>query len=204
MKLPFLNKVALISITISLLFSCASVKSQDNEIVLNYANESMNTLQVELVDTMIKGYENRQLSALNEKFKFDDKQGDAKYIEFDLETLKKFIYHVEMNGKKIDDTLSDKDLGIRMYYATYPKFTEWKNHPDLQNKEFLKNPLTKQYGLRHTLVMRPIMKKNGKNILFTSKPVNTGSSQQSHKTFALSIAPIDGQNHGSLSPPFKK
>lgn len=213
MKLLLLNRVAIISITLSLFFSCASLKSQEenndqkksNEIVLNYAHESISTLQKELVETMIKGYENKQLKAINKHVTLDkdpNNQGDAKYIEFDLETLKKFIYHIEMNAKKTDSTILDKDLGIRMYYATYPKFTEWKSYPDLQDPRFLENPLTKQYGLRHTLVMRPIIKKNGKNVLFTSPETNTGSSHQASKTVLSIAALVDAQNHGTIRPPF--
>ena len=59
---------------------------------------------------------------------------DAKSISFDLETLKKFIYHIEAITKQNDDNITSERLGVRIYYAAYPEIENWNDYQECNNK----------------------------------------------------------------------
>lgn len=187
-----------------------STKNRDT-ICMNYANETISKLKVNLIHHMTNGYKQNQLKHIKAVMK-----DDAHSICFDLETLKKFIYHVEINAKK--NEVSGKDLGLRMYYSRYPKIESWHNQfTDLS--DFTNNSTTRKYEDRHTLIMIPTINKKGVQYDFNPTDIRTYGEKmelfaeyQSGNT-ATSIPALtitkssgsssntSGQNHGSLIPP---
>lgn len=147
-----------------------------DSICMNYSENKASELSRALIHEMAHGYRNNQLKLINDKFTTnkEDKE-DAHSIWFDLETIKNFIYHIEINAKKNNIT-SDK-LGFRIYYSRYPEMNTWKTlYPDLL--DFIGTEREK-YERLHTLVMIPtIHVKNEKtgesyNVDFNPKDINT-------------------------------
>jgi hypothetical protein len=74
---------------------------------------------------------------------------DAQSVWFDLITLKKFLYKIEDTLLKQKAAVSAKDLGIRIYYGSYPK------------RSVIEDTLSAFYGLpadyedHHTVFMIP-------------------------------------------------
>jgi len=205
-----------------------SVTTDNQSICTNYSNENISTLPVPLVHDMINGYRNNQLLKIENGI---TKNGvnlvDAQSIWFDLETLKEFVYHIENETIKNDKTKSDKDLGIRIYYATYPEKDNFgwakKEYDNILNN-FGNNSETSKYDKLHTLVMIPTRKEGKLNIDFNPLDINTYNQSLKSKElsnywrnplipitnnqnkYILSIGgPIttktSAQNHGSLIPP---
>lgn len=117
-------------------------------------------LSVDLIHTMVNKYKGEQLKCINSNSRIKD---DAHSIWFDLETLKKFIYHVEKTtiAKATSDpdlkslNITKEKLGIRIYYAAYPHFDSWKNHSDLD--DFSKIDGREKYEHLHTVIMIPTL-----------------------------------------------
>ena len=192
--------------------------SSSTSICMDYDTERMSTLDADLIHTMTRGYRDNQLSYI------ESKSGtiaptDAYSIWFDLETLKKYLYHIEKNAMRGDSPIDKSKLGIRIYYATYPdvKTIEKGNFTDL---DFLKtDPKYSQYYGLHTLVMIPTcLDDSGKNVDFNPLDKETfkkGFYQDSKYSFgSTSTLPDDtaaltgtpsrsmgGRNHGTLAPP---
>lgn len=142
-------------------------KSED-DICLNYKDRPVSELRASLIDTMIKSYRNNKVDRLYERvpgtkngqrLRSDGGGFDTHSVWFDLETLKSFIYHIESNMKLSLDVANER-LGVRIYYADYPKKNLWQSsnseyHADLKGLPF-------EYYSRHTLIMIPTLgKKTG-------------------------------------------
>lgn len=118
-----------------------------DSICMNYAGNKASELSRALIREMAYGYRADQLDTINSALKIDD----AHSIWFDLETIKQFIYHVELNAGKND--VSSEKLGLRIYYSRYPEMKTWKNmYTDLRS--FIGTDKEK-YEKLHTLVMIP-------------------------------------------------
>lgn len=153
-----------------------------------------NTMTTSFFQELINNYRNNQLEAINSNLEMND----AHSIWFDLPKLKKFIADIETEAKKADPETTENDLGIRFYYAAYPKAENWaimENHT-----------VPKEYAEKHTLVMIPTLKKeneSGKLLDFDFAPngQTIGMALKSRNA----EPPIEeeglGQNHGSLIPP---
>lgn len=186
------------------------------KICMDYSKEKMSELSVDLIHTMVKGYQGKQLNCINALPDFKEK-GDAHSIWFDLETLKKFIYNIEKKSKDI----TSKELGIRIYYAAYPQIDDWSKYNDLTSFQTL-NSIRKEYGYLHTLVMIPTRTIDNKTFDFNPLDFNTyldgfydkpgyHYNYSSSTTAALLMAKKDdgtdpndftsAQNHGQLFPP---
>ena len=182
-----------------------------NTICMNYTNEPFSQLKVNLVHNMTNGYKQNQLQHI--KAVMND---DAHSISFELETLKRFIYHIEINEK--NNGVSSNDLGLRIYYSRYPGNETWnQKYDDL--KDFLSNPLTKDFENRHTLVMIPTINKEGVRTDFNPLDKDTyfekmaRFSKYQSTDIVTSIPALtstknlnqpgssSAQNHGSLIPP---
>ncbi|TPN87774.1 hypothetical protein [Aquimarina algicola] len=190
-----------------------SLSQNKQNICMDYSHEPAPTLKVNLIHEMTNGYRQNQLDFIKRVI-----TDDAHSIWFDLETLKKFIYHIEFSSKK--NNVSSKDLGVRIYYSRYPEIETWeKKYPDLSF--FLRNALTKSYQKRHTLIMIPTIHRDKIDIDFNPDDIRTYtqsmrniedylSSNDESFIPALTItkasknssssSPIS-QNHGSLIPP---
>ena len=191
------------------------------KICMDYSKGDISELSLPLVHEMVHGYRDNQLAKINASSEFSD----AHSIWFDLETLKKFMYHLEISAKKND--VSSKELGLRIYYSRYPLADTWQaTYPDLVGH------VDPAYQEHHTLVMIPTIKKQGKNGVIDmdfnpidkttyekglkkiegdinpkiripalsgiDKAANYGSANLKIATKARSII---AQNHGSLIPP---
>ncbi|ASK31770.1 hypothetical protein CEY12_17360 [Chryseobacterium sp. T16E-39] len=156
---------------------------------------SPNTMTTAFIQELINNYRNNQLEAINSNLEMSD----AHSIWFDLPKLKKFISTLEEEAKKVNPTTTENDLGIRFYYAAYPKAENW---------EIMENhTVPKEYAERHTLVMVPTMKKQDEKGHFLDYDFNPNSNGQAI-AMALksrSAEPTEeeglAQNHGNLIPP---
>jgi len=185
-------------------------KETKDFICSNYSTVPMSELKVAMVHKMARGYKQYQGTAIQEKFGMRD----AESIWFDLETLKTFLYHLEWNTKRTDSAINSEDLGVRIYYASYPDKSTRQYYSDLDD-------LRSDYEGRHTVMMIPTLRKgtldfdfnpldydtfsNGLGAILayenaeSSNPQNTGGL-----TGRLEIdpkLPIGAQNHGTLIPP---
>ncbi|WP_340201564.1 hypothetical protein [Ascidiimonas sp. W6] len=211
MKVKLLTLVVFLGITTILINGCAFLKgkgstSNETSICMNYAKSEKPLLSLKLVHEMTQLYQS------------NPNIDDTKAIRFDLETLKNFIYHLEIEAKK--NNIPSKDLGIRIYYSRYPKLSTWYDAFQRDLFGFTGNAITRQYEMRHTLVMIPTIHRDSINYDFNPLEPGTystglqvarflSSSEQdtltSKKyTFALSVTqPVtNAQNHGDLYPPF--
>lgn len=191
---------------------------KNDSVCMNYDNENMSTLDVDLVHTMVDTYKTNQLDFINTN-SGSKTTNDAHSIWFDLETLKKFVYHIETISKKTETTITNDKLGIRIYYAAYPEKKTWENKfEDL--RDFTTDPEKAQYGSLHTLVMVPTIEiGDGKMADFNPLDKNTYSNglaglkeynyndgspiPNSNPTAALTSSTRNSgaRNHGILIPP---
>lgn len=205
----FASIISLITSSCSFLKGTGSTSTDNGSLCLNYKNSEKSQLEVGLVHEMTKLYQkNTGLNA-----------DSVMAIRFDIPTLKKFIYHIEMEGKK--QNRSSQDLGIRIYYARYPKKATWKPGAPFENdlSDLLGNPITEQYEFKHTLVMIPTIKNGSihqdynpfETITYSSGltkatygPLDNEGNSNKRLIFALVPKGDDNlrQNHGELHPPY--
>ncbi|WP_438424309.1 hypothetical protein [Aquimarina macrocephali] len=225
MKKRIVTLLVFVGIVAFIIFSgCKKQKVDpafDKTICFNYTSDPISKIPVGLVHDMVNGYKTRQLAKINEGLKIDD----ARAIWFDLETLKKFIYHIESVTIENNSSKSKEDLGIRIYYASYPSKDTWENTPKYHGylNGYMNHPETMQYEIKHTLVMIPTIKIDNIDVDFN--PLDTitynhglqdtikyGSTSE-FPTFGLNLMPrlkpngggsILGRNHGGLFPPKKE
>ncbi|WP_272149005.1 hypothetical protein [Tenacibaculum aiptasiae] len=217
---------AIIAFTLFTIYNCSSSKifstHKKKVICSNYSRAPLSKLPVGLVKDMINGYKKNQLNEINGNLGINDAQA----ISFDLETLKRFVYHIEAISKSKDSTLSDKDLGVRIYYAAYPERKEWKNSKYAGALDvFMDDPITEQYEKLHTIVIMPTIKRDDTYYDFNPTDVRTYTKKlqdvrgkQKNNDYSnpetplvtlslFSKAPSSSttssvvQNHGGLFPP---
>ncbi len=197
----------------------------------DYSSEPPSRLPIDLIYDMVDNYESHQLRAVNNLRDFNPIKksnkfqgiNDAQAIWFELEPLKKFLYHIESITAKNDTRISNKELGVHIYYTAYPTKNNYKD-PKYENALFdnttgYKVPDT--YEKRHTLIMVPAIKKKGNKYSFDYNPmdINTYSSglidstiyKRNSKLKLMSldmVSDLEGdtyaKNHGGLFPPKKK
>ncbi|MEN4761539.1 hypothetical protein ABEG63_14460 [Chryseobacterium sp. C39-AII1] len=148
----------------------------------------------DLIQTLIDNYRSGHGRAINSTLGIED----ANSIWFDLPKLKKFISMIEEEAAKVNPDTTEEDLGIRFYYAAYPKEENW----DLMDS----HPVEKEYARRHTLVMIPTKKRendNGEIINADFNPLDNSeenSMQNNSRRTRVSMEVIS-ENNGQLSPP---
>ncbi len=193
---------------------CACLRLSDKIICQDYSDKTISKLPVNLIYDMVGLYSPRQ-SAINPNFTMED----ARAVWFDLETLKKFLYHIEYTAKKMDDKVKTEDLGVRVYYARYPRKEYWENKYGGILKGFHHDQKTQEYGMKHTLIMVPTIR--GETTDMDFNPIDRGtyktglpdfSSIQRYDQHVSAIVPLPespktpleysgSQNHGGLFPP---
>ncbi|CAI8934665.1 hypothetical protein [Chryseobacterium sp. IT-36CA2] len=174
--------------------------------------ESNNPLQPgimsnSLIQALIDNYRQNHLNAINTALGIDD----AHSIWFDLPKLKNFIAKIEEEAAKVNPDTSAEDLGIRFYYATYPKQENWSVMDS--------HPVPVEYAGRHTLVMIPTVKKTnetGELINFDFNPFQANGENSNLALNARNFTPSGnvngdggpygddtglGENNGQLTPP---
>ncbi|THV56100.1 hypothetical protein [Chryseobacterium candidae] len=151
-----------------------------------------------LIQALIDNYRQNHLNAINTNLGIDD----AHSIWFDLPKLKSFIAKIEEEAAKVDPSASEEDLGIRFYYATYPKQENWSIMDS--------HPVPAEYAGKHTLVLIPTLKKadeTGELIDYDFNPFqNTDSKPLALNTHSAKGIEQDddtglGENNGILVPP---
>lgn len=185
---------------------------KEDAICVDYSLETPSTLETSVISDMVEQYRSKQLTAINPTMT----SPDAHSVWFDLKTLKKFIYHIEHNVKNEDPT-NTNELGLRLYYAAYPRKEDMRGKTDL-------NDVDEDYEYRHTVVMIPtIFNSLAGNVDFNPLDVATykgyispdKQSDVNSDTAALLPYQVSGyepmaltntqrvaaKNHGSLIPP---
>jgi hypothetical protein len=153
-------------------------------------------MSTELIKALIDNYRQNQMSAINEAIGIND----AHSIWFDLPKLKNFISLIEQEARVINPECTPEDLGIRFYYAAYPKIENWEIMES--------HPVPQEYSERHTLVMVPTLKKEDQGEIFDFDFHALQSKKGKDSNLALSARGIIqdppkelGENQGTLSPP---
>ncbi|CAA7388145.1 hypothetical protein [Chryseobacterium fistulae] len=155
------------------------------------ATSSHNTIASELVQKLVNNYRNNQLIAVNNELGIND----AFSIWFDLPKLKNFISCIENEAKNVDPNATTNDLGVRFYYAAYPKAEDWS----IMNG----HPISQEYAEKHTLVLVPTLKKKDETGKLLNYDFNCANGMMM-STAAKTIDPSEetiAENHGTLSPP---
>lgn len=213
---------AVAGVFLTLLFT--NYSSSSNSICLDYSTDAPSELTTELIHDMVEQYNRIQYNSIGNAT-LTPIPKDARAIWFDLETIKKFVYHIEHDVKKKTDGDTKSDaLGIRIYYAAYPENKRMEELGKFQKDTGFSFDPT--YEGLHTLVMIPtIADKEGNNmdfnpddlntyVGFTKMPIDqkypfvsnensilglggTGSVASSGSSSVSSRA----RNHGTLSPP---
>ncbi|WP_426477064.1 hypothetical protein ACP3T3_17560 [Chryseobacterium sp. CBSDS_008] len=160
------------------------------------------TMSNSLIQALIDNYRQNHLNAINTALGIQD----AHSIWFDLPKLKNFIAKIEEEAAKVNPAATGDDLGIRFYYATYPKQENWSIMDS--------HPVPTEYAGRHTLVMVPTLKKaneTGELIDYDFNPFQSAEG----KSLALNAPGVNmsakgmgedddtslGENNGVLIPP---
>lgn len=128
------------------------VVNADSLVCLNYNQYHYSTLKTGLVRDMVDIYRKNQLRSIATSA-VNPVANDAYSIWFDLDTIKKFIYHIERGVKQ--NGAANSKLGLRLYYAAYPDKNTWNNENYEDLKGFLGETDTELYEKKHTLVMIP-------------------------------------------------
>ncbi|BFO66214.1 hypothetical protein [Chryseobacterium sp. KCF3-3] len=144
------------------------------------------TMSNSLIQALIDNYRQNHLSAINNTLGIQD----AHSIWFDLPKLKSFIAKIEEEAAKVDPATSEEDLGIRFYYASYPKQENWSIMDS--------HPVPEEYAEKHTLVMIPTLKKAdeaGELIDYDFNPFQ-GANGKSMALNARSVTGLGGEGEG--------
>lgn len=141
-----------------------------------------NSLSVEFIKAAVEQYRTNQLQCTADNLGVKD----AHSIWFDLPKLKKFIADIENLAGSSDSSVTDADLGIRMYYAAYPE-------------NFENTDVKEEYHKCHTLIMIPTKKdsSSGQTIHRDFNPLESTDDRR----LALATVNAMAQNHGTLAPP---
>jgi len=199
----------------------------------DYSLENYSTLEKGLIGDMVSIYRINQLDAVNTMMRTRVTNPDLGFngtesILFDMDTISKFLYHIKRGLLLNSNDPTNEKIGLRFYYAAYPKKSTWgsSGYKDLAN--FLGNNVTEQYQERHTLVIIPT-RVNSNNVVvdfdpFDKKTYETGLTKYERSQELLGTTLVDNspeskttvmgltgqtdnantaaRNHGSLYPPY--
>lgn len=188
----YLNSCGVISTT----SKNSIIHNNSNSIAINYANNPFTGIDAKLANYMVDKFKG-SLSDSN----------DTRSVWFNLDTLKRFIWHIEKESKQKGFTSAQLEkLGLRIYYGIYPPQNSWA--PTYQNMLGV-NPT---FENKHTVFMIPTYNDGTYNkefdpTRFKSKlplPLNAVIGEGgSNMLYALGATNpnVDLQNHGDLIPP---
>ncbi|WP_046744897.1 hypothetical protein [Kordia zhangzhouensis] len=187
----------------------------------DYSQYPYDTLKAGLIGDMISIYENYQLNAIKTV-----QHIDSESIILDLDKVQKFLYHIKQGVKIHSKNLEKEKLGLRFYYAAYPKKSTWGQGLYEELGDLLESPITQNYEDKHTLVIVPIREneqgevvdfhpyfpdtyENGLNKYRRPQEL-LGTQEIDQSVFAesevmaltgTSIDNLEAINHGGLYPP---
>jgi hypothetical protein len=216
MKTKILALFSIGALTLLIVYSCnitnGSVTTLNNTICSNYTNIS--TLEVKLVHAMTNKYKDGQLSEINDGTisRFTTIDSDSRAVWLDLETLKAFVYHIESKAKDHPTKpAQSKDLGIRIYYASYPDAPQSYDDLNGVRGSYI---LPVNYHDRHSIVMIPTIRRGVEEVDFNPLDNDTYYDAFNPAFYApgsptpiLALSSIPGTgstgalNHGNLYPP---
>ncbi|QIY91169.1 hypothetical protein [Chryseobacterium gallinarum] len=154
------------------------------------------TMSNTLIRNLVGNYRQNHMSAIKNSMGIDD----AHSIWFDLPKLKRFISMIEEEAGKINPETTEEDLGIRFYYAAYPKAENW----DIMAT----HPVDREYAEKHTLVMVPTLKKTsetGESLHYDFNPLSGNGEVMAMAQKSRGLDDSDdigiGENSGQLIPP---
>lgn len=180
-------------------------KDCDN-INANYSGERFKGISIDLARQIAEHYGRDNGKRLIENGGQMTGMEDTRSVWFSLETLKKFIWHIE-HAACNQGCNGNIRLGVRIYFAKYPDSIAMANHDELKDL----NPLFAQH---HTLFMVPTYETGSGNADFN--PWNWGNDKcnpisvkdrlnpsfnDTRKMKMLILAVGEEQNHGDLAPP---
>ena len=149
-----------LAISVSFNFSIPTKPTAD-KFCLDYSNESIDLIEFGVINNMVKNYEGDQLA--NMRF------GETQYIDFDIDSINKFIYHIKREVQQNSSNPSQEEIGLRIYLGTYPKLTGSYIHDDLRS-------LPSSYGNRMSVVFVPTRKNSsGNTVAFNPSMAGTYS-----------------------------
>lgn len=171
-----------------------TIKAQidSTSLCMDFKDYNPSTLNTGLIRDMVEIYKANQLQSIQGSTT-NPITNDAYSVWFDLDTIKKFIYHIEKGVQK--NSSRPERLGLRFYYGAYPKKMFWgkaNGYEDLE--EFLKDPVKVSYENKHTIVMMPTIDNGGKIIDFNPFDKNTYSSGIAKPTSQFNGEPSNDPN----------
>jgi len=208
---------------ISVIFMVICTTSCKNEsICMTYPKDTISELPISLIHDMTNNYQTINGSRRN--MNLDE---DAESVWFKLETLKKFIYHIEHYSKNAEKPIKKEDLGVRIYYARYPNDTMWRDNYNGALNHFNNDPELKKYEEKLTLIMIPTRKTLSEKKIFhedfnildfdtynqSLEKLDKYNDDSEFPVFTLNFIPnntngnlnsTSAQNHGSLIPPLDR
>ncbi len=188
----------------------------------DYTGKPINKLEVGMLSYIFNNYKNNvgrtPLTTANIA------NPDASNIWFNLDSLKRFIWNIESNtcGKTCGVNREKLQLGIRIYFARYPKSSIMSSYKDLNSQQLFK------FENCHTLFMVPTYDLNLPNSGLQHMDFDPTSTYNKDSCSFPPIKNIDGiinkipafmasstvqnrslpgslsttaQNHGGLCPP---
>lgn len=142
----------------------------------------------ETAKVMSQLYVKKHYAAINRMMKIED----ARAVWFSLDSLKKYIWHIE---KASCETGSAKlaDLGIRIYFAEYPDAETMKNLPGLEDAD-------PRLAGKHSVFLVPTVRKEGADkdfdpIVEWKRQKDSGKKFLVQPDYSSSV-----MNHASLCP----
>jgi hypothetical protein len=178
-----------------------------SQICMDYSKDKPSILKHSLVAEMVKNYRENQLVSI-QTAPVNAVANDAQSIWFPLDSIKKFIYHIE-KGVANNKPGAKTDLGLRIYYAAYPDKKLWGDKGYEEIAYLANNPTTALYEKKHTLVMIPTLEIHGVNADFNPIDIKTYTGFDSptnpfltpgYVPMAMAID-VMAKNHGGLCPP---
>ncbi len=164
-----------------------------------------NTMSEKAIQLMVNNYRDIQLALINKTLGIND----AHSVWFDFKTLKKFTSDIENETKKVDRGIAEERLGLRFYYAAYPKVDNWDIFRNLS--------ISKELAEKHTLIMVPTLKIKdslGNYLDYDFNPLDATTYTRNRKekgevlrTMSISAdsetqaLEVMAQNHGQTIPP---
>ncbi|PKV50788.1 hypothetical protein ATE84_2855 [Aquimarina sp. MAR_2010_214] len=186
-----------------------TTSTDSTKICFNDYDIKPSTLEIELINEMTKGYMNHQLKRINNSGRNDNdcsypSMNDSQTIWFDFKSLKAFLYYIEQKAKESNSLIETDNLGIRIYYASYPDKGSWSDFKDLSDSRIGMESVN--YEKKHTLIFVPTIKDNG--IDYDFNPLDSSNSKlEDLDNAGISVMGFtaggrtSSRNHGSLWPP---
>ncbi len=162
------------------------------------------TMSEDTIKHMVNNYRENQLRFINSSLTVED----AHSVWHSMKDLRNFLNAIETESCKVNPNITEADLGVRFYYAAYPRSSEY-------GQQGIFN-VPNDYELRHTMVMIPTIKKSyeGEMLDFDFNPLNpitykidnaNLNTDKSARTLAMTTTGAPSMqvadNHGSLIPP---